>query len=257
MTVSPCRCLRRVVGDDLEQLLGADDVGEQRVADDERQAEEDGVLADLLANLAGRPRRLVQGALLVRVAFDEVFDLAEDHFHQHGLRAGPAAPQPAEGGGEDDDAGDEDQQRHREHDHVLRPEDLAEDDELALDDIDQEQRVAVDADERPGEHDGQQQPAQPGARRDRIARAASAGKATGAGPPGPPWPGGRGSPPSRRPAPRACGSCVAATSVSFNARSELSRAASMQLIRTRSGPVLTGARFSGGLGLGGLVPRSV
>ena len=57
--------------------------------------------------------------------------------------------------------------RHREHDHVLRPEDLAQDDELALDNVDQEQRVAVDADERPGEHDRQQQPAQPGARRGR------------------------------------------------------------------------------------------
>ena len=50
-----------------------------------------------------------------------------------------------------------------EDDHVLRPENLAEHDELALDDVHHQQRIAVDGDERPGEHDRQQQPAEPGA----------------------------------------------------------------------------------------------
>ena len=102
--------LRRVVGHDLEQLLGADDVGQQRVADDEGQPKKMRVLAAFLPILPAVQGALVQGALLVRVAFDEVLDLAEHHFHQHGLRAGPAAPEPAEGRGEDEDAGDEDQQ---------------------------------------------------------------------------------------------------------------------------------------------------
>ena len=50
-----------------------------------------------------------------------------------------------------------------EDDHVLRPENLAQHHELALHDVHQQQRIAVDGDERPGEHDQQQQPAKPGA----------------------------------------------------------------------------------------------
>ena len=126
----------------------------------ERQAEEDRVLAGFLDDLVRCPRRLIQSALLVRVPLDEIFDLPEHHFHEHGLGAGPAAPEPPIGCRENDDAGDEHQQGHREHDHVLRPEDLAQDDELALDDIDQQQRVAFDPDEGPREHDREQQPAQ-------------------------------------------------------------------------------------------------
>ena len=63
-------------------------------------------LKSFFADFPGVPRRLVQGALLVRVAFDEVFDFAEDHFHHHRLRTGPAAPKPAKRGGENDDAGE-------------------------------------------------------------------------------------------------------------------------------------------------------
>jgi hypothetical protein len=94
------------------------------------------------------------------VAFDEVFDFAKDHFHEDGLRTGPTAPEPSKSRREYNDARDENQQRHRGDDHVLRPENLAEDDELAFDEVQQEQRVAVNANERPHEYDREQQPAQ-------------------------------------------------------------------------------------------------
>ena len=42
-----------------------------------------------------------------------------------GLRAGPAAPEPAKGRGENNDAGEEEEHGHGEDGHVLRPEDLA------------------------------------------------------------------------------------------------------------------------------------
>src|SRR5205085_1850614 len=48
--------MARVVELDGQQLAAADDVGEQGVADDERQAEEDDLLEQLLEDLARAPR---------------------------------------------------------------------------------------------------------------------------------------------------------------------------------------------------------
>ena len=47
---------------------------------------------------------------------------------------------------------EENQQRDRRNDHVLRPKDLAEDDKFALEEIQQEERLALQTNERPGEH---------------------------------------------------------------------------------------------------------
>src|ERR1039457_4149260 len=104
-----------------------------------------------------------------RVTFDEVFDFAEDHFQHHGLRTGPAAPKPAKGRREYQDAHDEDQHGDGEDNHVLRPENLAEYDELALDNVHQQQRIAANGDERPGKHDDQQQPTEPSAPAEKLA----------------------------------------------------------------------------------------
>ena len=97
-------------------------------------------------------------ALLLKVALDEVFDFAEDHFHHHRLRAGPTTPETAKGGGENQNAREEDEHCDGEDDAVLRLEDLAENGEAALDDIDQEERGAVDANPRAREHDNDGQP---------------------------------------------------------------------------------------------------
>src|ERR1019366_4682537 len=155
--------LRRRVGDDLAELLPADDIAQQNVADEERERKKNAVLGNLLENFPSGPRRTVQLALRWRVAFYEVFDFAKDHFHHHGLRAGPAAPEPAKRRREYQDAHDKDQHGDGKDDHVLRPEYLAEHDELAFADVHQQERIAADGDERPGEHDEQEQPTEPGA----------------------------------------------------------------------------------------------
>ena len=71
-------------------------------------------------------------------------------------------------------------------------------DELALDDVQQQQRIAVDADERPGEHDRRAAASSTTCARGRIARAACADKPIGDGLPCPPSRGDRGNPASPR-----------------------------------------------------------
>ena len=95
------------------------------------------------------------------VAFDQVFDLTKDHFHHHRLRTGPTAPEPSERGGEDDDASNEHKHGDGKDDEILRPEDLAEDGEAALDNIEQQERVAVDANPRSREHDDNERRGEP------------------------------------------------------------------------------------------------
>ncbi len=155
--------MARIIGDDRDERVAADDVGEQRVADNEGQHEEDAELEGFLRELPGRPWRGGEQALLHGVALDQILQFAENHFHHHRLRTRPTAPESPERRREDDDAGDEDEHRHGEDDHVLRPEELAEDGEPSLNDIHHEQRVAVDLDERSGKHDADEQPAHPGA----------------------------------------------------------------------------------------------
>ena len=169
-------------------MVHADDVAEEQIADDKGKAEEEGVLGQLEGGFAGRPRRGGQGALGAGVAFDLVFDAAENHFHEEGLRADPAAPEPAISGGEDHDAGEIEQQRDGEQGHVLRPKNPAENGETAGDDVEHEQRVAVDLDERPGKQNAQQQPAQIDAPLIKPALAVCGDKSIAAAPVHPPWP---------------------------------------------------------------------
>ena len=198
MKAEPDEVVARVVGDDPDQAVAADDVGQEGVADEERKGEEEQCLPSFLQQLAGGPGRRGQGALRGGVAFDPVFEAAEDQFHEHGLRTGPAAPETSEGGGEDGDARQEEQEAQGEDGAVLGPEHLAEHGELALDDVDEEERVAVDADERPDEHDGQEQVADPDAG-GVVAAAGLPGVNPHAGaPPGRPSPGDRGNPASPR-----------------------------------------------------------
>src|ERR1019366_4607029 len=63
--------LRRRVGDDLAELLPADDIAQQNVADEERERKKNAVLGNLLENFPSGPRRTVQLALRWRVAFYE------------------------------------------------------------------------------------------------------------------------------------------------------------------------------------------
>ena len=60
--------LRRRIGDNAEQLVGADQVGQERVANHKGQAEEERVLGDLFRKFRGGPWRAGQRPLLVGVA---------------------------------------------------------------------------------------------------------------------------------------------------------------------------------------------
>ena len=153
----------RVIGNDGVELFRADDVTQERVRDEKRKGEEDSLFEKLFSDLADAQRRGGQGALSDRIAFDEVFYFTKNHFHQQGLRASPTAPEPAKCGGENDNAGQKNQHGDGKNSDVLRPENLSEDGEPALDDVHEQERIAIDPDERANEENGEQQPAQPGA----------------------------------------------------------------------------------------------
>src|SRR5690606_25873462 len=89
---------------------------------------------------------------------DPVFDAAEDHLHKNRLRTGPPAEDTSVDHRKKRDEYDEDEHAQAEDKKILRPEDHAEDDELALQHIDQEQRFAVHFNERKPEKDQQVDP---------------------------------------------------------------------------------------------------
>src|SRR4051812_836892 len=94
----------------------------------------------------------------MRISLNGIFNFAKDHLHEQGLRTGPAAPKPAECGAEHNNAGQKEQRRHREDDHVLWPKNLAQDREAPLDDVYEQEWISVNAHERAREQQKQQQP---------------------------------------------------------------------------------------------------
>ena len=105
------------------------------------------------------PRPAIAAQLLLRGSLDEVLELAEQHLHEHRLRAQPAAPDAADRHGAERE-GDQHGQRD-EHDQVkvLRPEEHAEQHEPPLEHVEHHQRLAADVDEGRGEEKGEQEPA--------------------------------------------------------------------------------------------------
>ena len=135
-------------------------------------------------------RSLVHGPrlpaqLLLRGSLEQVLQLAEQHLHEHRLRAQPAAPDPADRHGAERE-GDQHGQRD-EHDQVkvLRPEEHAEQHEPPLQHVQHHQRLAADVDERRGEEKGEEEPRSPPCVRDRSGPTAAGHKSTSAARRGP------------------------------------------------------------------------
>src|SRR5690606_16718068 len=71
-------------------------IGEEQVGDQERDQHENTPFERLFGHFGGIPRRFVQCALLIPVAFYGIFYFTEDHLHKDGLRTGPSAPETTE-----------------------------------------------------------------------------------------------------------------------------------------------------------------
>ena len=154
-TDKPAHVCRRRLAYNVHHLINPNEVRHGRVRDENCDGHKNQLLARLLYNLGARPWGLVQPALLIRIAFNPVFDFAVDHFHENGLRASPPAPQPPEGHGEQNDKDEQRNERERQKKKILRPEHVPQDDKLAFEKIQQQQRTAAHLEERPAKEQGQ------------------------------------------------------------------------------------------------------
>ncbi len=155
----PGQVLDRGIHHNRGELVPADDPRQEHVGDDERQAEEDRVLQPRAHQPLPGPRPAMPAQLLLRGSLEQVLQLAEQHLHEHRLRAQPAAPDAADRHGAERE-GDQHGQRD-EHDQVkvLRPEEHAEQHEPPLQHVQHHQRLAADVDEGRGEEKGEEEPA--------------------------------------------------------------------------------------------------
>jgi hypothetical protein len=100
--------------------------------------------------------------LLLVIALDPVIDSPEYHLHEHGLWTHPSTEQPTE---DDREENDEDYGRDKhqaEKEEVVWAEYLAEQDELPVWDVEEEQRMALNLDEGCTKENGKQNQAKSG-----------------------------------------------------------------------------------------------
>src|SRR5690606_2510957 len=131
------------IGHDFPKGVDPDDIREEKVGDGKGNQEENPMFQALLHVFGGGIRTVVQLFLLGPIAFDPKFNPAEYQLHEDGLRAGPPAPYAPINGGKQYDAYQRDQHAEHKDVEVLGPENIAEQDELALNDIEQEEWLAT------------------------------------------------------------------------------------------------------------------
>ena len=153
----PLQMVQGIVRDDRPQLLDAGDVTEQRIADHERHENEHNVLELSSRSFSASDSR--RSALRVIIAFNPILDPTKNHFHQQRLRARPPAPESPESSGENNNAGDKEEQCHSKNRRILRPENVADDDELTLNNVNEQERIALNFYERPNKCQGEQREA--------------------------------------------------------------------------------------------------
>src|SRR5208283_2892192 len=124
------------------QVANGREVGDEGVAGPQRDDEPGAVLGRLDDEFFERERRAVETDSRQAIAFDLALDPGED-FRVHRLRTGVAAPQPAGDRGEEEERQGAQDQQHAQVDDVLRPEDEAEDVELARGKIEQDRLAPV------------------------------------------------------------------------------------------------------------------
>ncbi len=135
---------RRAREDPLRQPVRSHEPCEKGVRKMRRDDDEHGVHRD------APPRRHARLRVGVRLAEEEPLERAVDELHVDRLRARPSAPDASEDRREQEDAEEDGEKQQREQQGLGRAEDRAEEDELALDEVEEDRRHP--ADRRPRDH---------------------------------------------------------------------------------------------------------
>jgi hypothetical protein len=125
------------------------------VCDQEGHQPEDDDLNGTFSDLISIPGHLAELALFVLITIEPVFDLSEDHFHEDGLWTGPTAEYAPKDHGKEDDKDNEREHPQHENEEILRTKNLSEQDEFPFEDIDHEERFALDLDKWKAEEQDQ------------------------------------------------------------------------------------------------------
>ena len=140
-----------------------DEVGEEDVGDGGGGDEVEGVFEDAFGDFWNGPWGGVELAAGGGIAVDEAFDAAEDVLEEDGVGAGPAAPEAAEEGGDEEEGEAEAGEEEEAEPEILGDEGDAEEVEAAVVDVEEDGGVAVDGDPGEGDVDGDEEEAEDGA----------------------------------------------------------------------------------------------
>ena len=140
--------------DDPDQSFAADDIGEKCIADEKRNAVKDAVFERFFEKLFARHGRIVEGALFVGIAFDEILDFAKHHFHKNGLRTGPAAKYASKCDGEQDNKNNHRNGEQHKQMEILREKSNAKNNELSTEQVHLQKWAAINAQKWTSEKEG-------------------------------------------------------------------------------------------------------
>ena len=136
----------RRAGHPVQHVFHTDKIGEEGIRDEGGKGEKNQVLEALFQNFFNTQGGTVQGHPLVAVPFDPGLDSMEDEFQEDRLRTGPAAPETACQGGEEEEAECGAKQDEHQVFDILGPENVTEQDELPFEDVELDGRQAIHLD---------------------------------------------------------------------------------------------------------------
>src|SRR5581483_8592536 len=148
---------RRPFFDVAAKGIARDDIGKKDIGDRKRDRKEDGLLCSETPEAIEVPGTAMAGMLRSRRTIDPPFDLSKDHLHKDRLRTEPPAPDPSQHRCKQNDGNKARKKEHDDQVKILRPERIAKEDELPVQNIEQEKLLAADRYERSEREERQQE----------------------------------------------------------------------------------------------------
>ena len=147
----------RTFSNKFHPCTGTHDIHQEIVADDEGDQVKYRMFQHPAKDFLRVPWLFIQRLLAMRITINPVFDPPENHFHEHGLRARPSAPDSSIGYGKKDDEYHQRDHPDKKEVEILGPELNAKDYKCAVEKIKQQQLLPIDFDKGGAEKEYHQQ----------------------------------------------------------------------------------------------------